>query len=171
MLVLACARHPVSASGNQPALRDAVLSGIRRPAPRQFAEPEAVVRFVLQQVAARDFSEVTRAFPILESYERITPEVYAKMSTTLPEKIAPQEKITPLDDGAYDRLITIVNRSLNEYREVGNKLLADELAAYGAGDREKRIAETLRLYDGARLKGLQVVSIKANAQAMALNPF
>jgi hypothetical protein len=53
-----------------PQLVTAILGAIRKPAPNQFPTPESVVKFLLEQVQKQDLDEATKAFPIVEHFER-----------------------------------------------------------------------------------------------------
>ncbi|HXD50950.1 MAG TPA: hypothetical protein VN689_03590 [Burkholderiales bacterium] len=71
------AAPPISRGADQPAanpapqLVAALLQAIRQPAADQFPSPESVVKFLLEQIQRQDLDEAAKAFPIVETYQRL----------------------------------------------------------------------------------------------------
>jgi hypothetical protein len=114
-------------AARQPGLDDALRTAIRQPAPRQFSEPESVLRFVHQQLVAKDMTEVMRAFPIVEQADNVTLEVSLRY---LPGFVP---MTMPLDDERFFRLERALEEYVGMYRGVVLALLGIE-ARSGATD-------------------------------------
>jgi len=56
----------------------AILGAVRQPADDQFATPESVIKFFVEQVQHQNVDEATKAFPIRELYEHVTWDRFAR---------------------------------------------------------------------------------------------
>lgn len=142
-------KDAVILSGLANALRD----GLPRPRPNQFETPESALQFVLQKLASRDIAGALVAFPVAEHYERVTLKDRVKFTGML------AAGTVPLDDDPYGRLSHALSMYMADYRQIAFKVLSDNSGGVVTVT-EANMSAVLQEFDGARLKALQVISIK-----------
>lgn len=166
-MLAGCSRGGGGPPAIEPTLPDAIRAGIRQPAPDQFPNPEAVVHFLLDQVAANDPTEACRAFPILEHDQRIKFDNYVDHYRLI------SFRATPLPGFDCQNLLLSLENYQEQYHRLSLKLLTDDIEAvrtFPLGDVAKEIEANKKELDPARLKSLKVQRLELEPSKMELTP-
>ena len=150
------AEPKVMKDGDLPESVRSFLSAVRRPKRGEFPKPESVVRFLYEQVRKRDFDEATKAFPVVERFERTT---FADQARRIK---ACDPTSTPLPGAQYQRLLVAAD-GLQTYSRLSAGLLGidpERVTYFEGDDLDGQVKKLEAKLQPSRLRGLVVKDVK-----------
>jgi hypothetical protein len=136
-------------------LPEAMLAAVQTPRSGQFAQPEAVVQFFLEQVKHQDIDQATRAFPIRERYQRNSFALWTRRLQAIDVRGSPLPG-APYHNAivALDPLFLFEHVSLRLMDMDASRIRTDIPSPPSANDLERLASE----YDPARLATMRIES-------------
>jgi len=161
LLLLALLAAPVIHAADQPTTKptpqivSAMLGAIRKPAANQFPTPESVLKFLLEQVQKQDLDEATKAFPIVEHFERNDLATFSRYLQVI------EPTTSPMPQSPFRNLSNAM-RPLASFDQISLTLLGADLSRVTVLKEQGSDAELKPLIDRldrSRLANLEIQSI------------
>jgi len=148
-----------------PQLVGAILDAIRHPSAGQFSSAESVVKFLLEQVQRQDLDEATKAFPIVETYER-----YDLINSARYLRILDPNG-SPIPQASF-RNLSLAMRPLAYFDQISLALLGFDMSHVTVlkdGGSVAELKEIVSKADRSRLAKIEIGSITAG-KAFPIQP-